>query len=238
MQGWRGRFGKVCPGDWPHGPEFYPMLPDGVVIVAVTLGIQRLVPEEMERIFNMYLSAAKHLAVQECDVILIAGTPIQTYMGWDRTLEMLRNITEDTGIPATSDLKAAIDALNCLGAKKIVLVSPYEEARNEERKKLLESLGFTVLNMKGLGLQRRIDIEKLPPYASYRLSRQAVFESPDADAIYISCPEWPIVRNIQKIEQDTGKSVIAPKPAILWAALKVLHIKESIKGFGKLLELL
>ncbi len=238
MIGWRGRIGKICPNVWELGPEYDPILPDGVVIYAFTLGIEKITPEQMEKVFGTYLSAAKMLASQECDVILVAGTPVQTYMGWDRSLDMLRTITETTGIPAISGLKNAFDALKFLSAKKIVLVTPYEEARNKERKKLSENLGFEVVNIRGLGLQRVVDISKLPPYASYRLAKQAFLETPDADAIWISCPVWPTVRNIERLEHDTGKPVVTAVTVNVWAALRAMHINEPIKRYGRLLELL
>lgn len=237
MIGWRGRIGKVCPGDWHLDTEFAPMLPEGVIIYAMTLGLEKVAVEEMERVFSQYLNAAKLLATQECNVLLIAGSAIQAYMGWDRTLEMLRSIETDTGIPTTSDLKAAMDALKFLSAKKIIIVSPYEEIRNQERKKLCEELGFEVLNTKGLGLHRRVDMSKLPSYASYRLAKQVFFETPEADAIYISCPEWQTTGNIERLEQDTGKPVVAAVQACVWATLREMRIVAPIKGYGKLLEL-
>ncbi len=239
MRGWRGRIGMVIPGDFVYGTEFPPILPEGVILDVHSLGIEKLIPGEMEETFNRNLAACKHLATQECDVIVFGGTPIMTYMGWDRALELKRKIAEATGTPVVLSLEAAIDALKALSAKKIVIATPYVEARNRERKALAESLGFKVLNIKGMGLEKRVDISKQPPYASYRLAKQAFFEAPEeADAIWISCPEWFVVPNIQKLEDDTGKPVVTAPTATTWAALRIMHIKEPIKGCGKLMTLL
>jgi len=78
---------------------------------------------------------------------------------------------------------------------------------------------------------------KLPPYASYRLAKQAFLEFPETDAIWISCPLWPTVRNIERLEYDTGKPVVTSVTANIWAAYREMHIKEPTKGYGKLLEL-
>lgn len=238
MWGWRGRIGFIVPGDMVYGPEFYSILPEGIAIDVHTLGIERLIPEEMERTFNLYFSAAKHLATQECDVIVPTGSPILTYMGYERSLEMVRKIEETVRIPTFLHVKADFDALKEMGAKKIVIVTPYTEKLTQERKQLAQKLGFEVLNTKCLGLERRVEIGKQAPYVSYRLAKQAFLEAPEADAIYISCPEWPVVKNIDKLEQDTGKPVVTTTTVIIWASLRIMQVKEPIKGYGRLLELL
>jgi maleate cis-trans isomerase len=236
MWGWRGRIGLIIPGDFVYGPEFYSILPEGIALDVHTLGIERLVPEEIERIFNLFLLAAQHLASQECDVIFPTGSPILTYVGYDRGLELERKITASTGIPAILNLRADLDALRALSAKKIVIVTPYTEERTLERKKLCQDLGFQVLNTKCLGFEKRVEFGKQPFYASYRLARQAFFETPDADAVYISCPEWATVGNIQKLEDEIGKPVVTSTTSIIWAAFRAMHVNEHIKGYGRLLE--
>ena len=159
-------------------------------------------------------------------------------VGYDRGQEMIQKIRATMTTPLLMDLDTHFDALRALSAKKIVIATPYEDARNEERKKLCESVGFKVLNIKGLGIQRRVDLERQAPYASYRLAKQAFLEAPEADAIYISCPEWPTVKHIERLENDTGKPVVSHATGIIWAALRTMHIKEPVKGYGRLLELL
>ena len=41
---------------------------------------------------------------------------------------------------------------------------------------------------------------------------------------------------IDMLEKDLGKPVITSNQAALWAALKAVKIKDSIKGYGQLLE--
>jgi len=237
--GWRGKIGFVSPArDWRGMPEVYPLLPDGIAMTVTTLGVEKLVAEDANKTFEMYPDAARHLERQECDAIVLGGSVVFPFVGYERSLEMIQKIRESVKVPVINNLEAHFDALRALSAKKIVIATPYEDARNEERKRLCENVGFEVLNIKGLGLQRRIDFGKQPLYAAYRLARQAFLEAPEADAIYISCPEWPTIRHIERLEQDTGKPVVAAVPAMIWASLRAMGIKTSIKGYGKLLDLL
>lgn len=235
MLGWRARIGDIAPALYTASREWGPLLPDGVDLFVVTLGTQRLTPEEFDRVFTLYMDAAKQLAAAEVDFITMGGSPILTYKGIESTRELLKQIEESTGIKATTDLTAAMDAMNRLSAKNIVLATPYENTRNEERKRLLESCGFNVLAMKGLGIQRTADFRKLPSHASYQVARDAFREAPEADAIYIPCGGWEVVGNIDAIERDLGKPVVSCIQARLWVALSTLHIGLPIKGYGKLL---
>ena len=237
MLGWRGKIGFITPaGDTVDYPEYHAVLPDGVIMPMTTLGVQRLVDDDVKKTFSMYPAAAKHLATQECDIIIAAGSLVFSYMGWELTQKMINGIRQSISTPVITDLEAHFDALRILSAKKIVIATPYEEARNQERKKLCESVGFEVLNIKGLGIQRRVELGQQPPYASYRLARQAFLEAPEADAIYISCPEWPTVSTVQNLEDDTGVPVVTAVTGVIWKALKTMHFGEPIKGYGKLLE--
>ena len=132
---------------------------------------------------------------------------------------------------------AQINALKKLGAKKIVFISPFEKERDEERKNFLEDVGFDVLNFKGLGLRRIIDMQNAPHYAAYRLARETFREAPEADAILIDCPVWPVMEHVEVLEKDTGVPVVAPVAAEIWAALTTLRIRGPIKGYGALLEM-
>ena len=231
--GWRAKIGFICPSAvWCGCREYYPILPEGVAFVVATIGASKLAPEGFER----YLPAAREFETEECDVIIAGGAATFTSMGEEHTQELMQKIRESVKVPVIMSLDAHFDALRALSAKKIVIATPHTEKRNEERRKLCEKAGFQVLRIKGLGVERRIDIERLPHYASYRLARQALTEAPEADAVYIPGPVMQTVRHIQQLEDDTGKPVVADVPAVIWAALRAIHLKAPVKGFGRLLE--
>ena len=147
MFGYRGRIGFITPaGDSGGVSEYLTLLPDGVVVIITTCAVSRLVHEDAEKAFSMYPAAAEHLASQECDVIFAPGSLVFSHMGYEPAQDMIQKIRETIGIPVITDLDAHFDALRSLSAKRIVIATPYPEARTEERKKLCESVGFEVLN--------------------------------------------------------------------------------------------
>lgn len=237
MIGWRARIGFIAAGVHLHSQEFDKPLPDGVVWAVVTLGVDRLVPEEFDQAMQKALWAGNVLATREVNYIIVGGAPAQLSVGYEKSLEMARQIEKNTGIPTKLQSTAAIDALNALQAKRIIISSPYEAENNERHKKFLENHGFKVVNVKGIGCPRNLDITKQPSDAAYRQAAQAFRETPNADAIWIPCVVWPVLTNIAPLEKDLGVPVVGDLTNCLFAALKGLKIHDSIKGFGKLLEM-
>ena len=238
MSYWRGRFGIVAAGgdtglDYP---EHAVLLPEGVTMIMKPLGVDKIGAEAAEKVFTMFPDAITFLAKQECDVIIASATLPLILMGWERSQKMIEELRKNIAVPIIMAMDAHMDAMRAFSARKIVMVSPFEEARNEERKKVLESAGFEVVNMKGLGLNRRLDIQRQDSYASYALAKSAFLEAPEADALYISCPDWLVVQNVGKLEYDLKVPVITHASAVVWAALKAMHIRGPVKGYGRLLE--
>ncbi len=238
MLGWRAKIGSIGGSPRANTQERDRLLPEGVVCVYTDLGVRSVAPEDLRRAFESLPRYGEAMAELEVDFIMFSGSAIWHCIGYEKSLEMIKHIEETTGIPTMINSTAQINALNALSAKKIVVASPFDEERNEERRKFLEEVGFEVLNFKGLELRRIIDIQNLSHDASYRLAREAFSEAPEADAILIDCPVWPIMPHVDMLERDTGKPVVAPIAAELWAALTALHIKASIRGYGVLMETL
>lgn len=238
MIGWRARVGYISPGVHINSQEWDRPLPEGVVWAVVTLGVDRLVPEEFEQALQKCLWAGKVLASREADYIIVGGAPAQLSVGYERSLEMAKEIEKATGIPTKLQLTTAAEAFEKLSAKKIIIASPYEQENNEKHKKFIEKQGFEVINVKGLGAKRNLEITKQPGYASYRLAKEAFRETPRADAIWIPCTVWPVLSNVALLEKDLGIPVVPDIIHCLYAALTALNIKGPIKGFGKLLEML
>lgn len=238
MHGWRAKIGEVCPEVYGSSREWMQLLPDGVDLLVVNLGTKGLTPEEFEKGWNLYLNAAKRLAEAKVEFITMGGSPILTYKGIKKTRELIAQVEEVTGVKATTDLTAPMEALNKLSAKKIVLAAPYTDERNQERKRLLESCGYTVLATRGLGITDFVQVRSLPSYAPYQVVKQIFHEVPEAqeaDAIYVSAGAWDVTENIERMERDFGKPVVACIQSRLWVALSTLNIHEPIKGYGTLL---
>jgi len=146
-------------------------------------------------------------------------------------IENVEEILNKSLIPAVTTSRAVISALQTLGTKTISVATPYIDEINQREKAFFESKGFTVKDIKGLGLLNNLEIGRQEPEAAYNLARSLK----KADAIFISCTNFKTFDAIYELEDELHIPVISSNSASLWNAFKLAHKKEKIY-LGRLLE--
>jgi maleate isomerase len=135
-------------------------------------------------------------------------------------------------------LTADIDALKRMNIRKVAVVTPYDEATNNLLTRFLVQSGFDVVLTKGMGIREGKSVAALPDYAAYRFAKTAFMECKQVDGIYVASSRWPTIFNLERLENETGVPVVTSTAAHIWAAFTRLKIRQSITGFGGLLETL
>ena len=188
-------------------------------------------------------SAAKLLATAHPDLVLFGCTSGSLIGGFGYDLELIKRMEGQCGAKALTTSSAVLMALKALGAKRVVVATPYVDRVNEIEKKFLEDNGFEVLNIKGLqnldpdligfpgneGAAGENMIQQM-----YHLTKEVL--NPAADAIFVSCTGLGIAHGINMMERDFGLPVVTSNQASLWGALRSLSIKDDV-GLGKLFTL-
>jgi maleate cis-trans isomerase len=237
MYGWRGRVGIVNPsrGD-VLTYEYYLAAPQGVIVVSAALNVRRLTPDELDRVLDGYQSAVEDLAYEEVDVVVLAGSPPVTMKGYGFERQMLERAREAINVPVMSMIRAEVEALQAAGARRIAIGAPYTAELTDRFADYFTQAGFEVVAKLCLGVERNVDIAKLPEHASYVLARDLLREAPNVDAVHLTCPRWPTLLNLALLEQDLGVPVSSSSQSVLYATLRRLGIRDPIHGFGSLLE--
>ncbi len=164
------------------------------------------------------------------DVVCYACTSGSLIIGEDRVHEELNK-----GAPkakATSLIRSVIKALNTIGARKIVVATPYLDEINACELEYLEQAGLEVLSISGLNLEKDSDMIRVPPdfIVDFALS----LDRSQADAIFISCGALRTIEVIGQIERRAGIPVIASNQAMIWDTFRLAGIDDQFEGFGKL----
>jgi maleate cis-trans isomerase len=216
------------------GREIDRILPPNVTFTSVALGIRDLVESQISAALDRIEEAAKELALRDVDAITMGGTPPVAFGGYGFDKEIIERINRVTPIPATTSQTSADEAMNLLGAKKIVLVTPFMDHINRAVITYLEDSGFQIGSFKTANAPFE-EYPKIPASVPYDLSLEGIKESPDAECIFIPCAAWPVSENIDRLEKETGVPVISSAQAEVWGVLRLIGIKTPIEGYGRIL---
>jgi len=236
MYGWRARIGHVAPsrGD-TLVYEFYRMFPEGFMMLNTTGTVRQLVDDDFEKQLHRIEEAAQDLVENNCDSIIFSGSPLFTRLPFGADRELGQKLSDKFGIPVAAGLTAEVEALKAMNCKKLVVGTPYHEELNQRLKRHLEASGFEVLQIAGYGVRKNAELTDLPVHASYKIAKRLYAKGHDADGIFIACPRWPTITDVQLLEDEIGKPVVTSSLACSWYAMKLIDIKEHVKGFGRLM---
>lgn len=233
MFGWRARLGVLVPTtNKTMEPELYKMTTRGVSVHFSKLKQKEDTVEELQRMADDVPRAAAELADAEVDIIAFGCTTGSLIGGLGYDEQLIRKIESVAHIPATTTSTAVISALKELEIKTLCVATPYQDDLNRMEKQFLESHGFKIIDIRGLGC-RSPEIADVSPKTIYKHAR-AVFR-PEADGLFISCTDLRTSDVLQALEYDLNKPVVSSNQATMWMMLKKVGIGEPIDGYGTLL---
>jgi len=237
--GSRGRVGLILPSvNTVVEPEMNRMRPEGITIH----GARLLIPSDIstiEAFIHMcevgcknVEKATQELETAKVDVYAFAFTAGSFFRGsgWDE--EIARRIETTGHAPCVVTSKVAVDALKAYGVKKIALVSPYAIA-NELLKTYIQQKGIEVIKMEGLSVPSAQEEGRQTLGTFEKLVKRT--DTPEAEAIFVSCTNFATMAALEEIERSLGKLVITANQATFWAALRRIGVDDEIEGFGRLL---
>jgi len=134
---------------------------------------------------------------------------------------------------AASLITGVIRALNAVGAKRIVIATPYLDEINQRESEYMSARGFEIVAIEGLNLEKDSDMVRVKPefIKDFAIS----LDRDDADAIFISCGALRALDVIDEIEATIGKPVICSNQAMIWDTLRLAGINDHFHGYGQLL---
>jgi maleate cis-trans isomerase len=148
---------------------------------------------------------------------------------------MGEKLTAKYGIPISPGISGEIKALKSLSIKKLVVATPHEDTLNQRMKAFLEASSFQVLKIEGYGVRKNADLTDMDIHAAYRIAKRLHEQAPEADGIFIPCPRWPTITDVDLLEREIGKPVITSCQAYIWHGLKMAKVRETVNGFGRLM---
>jgi maleate isomerase len=236
IYGHRARIGYTCPPlsaeIFPY--EFYKLAPAGVTLVITTLTVIERNQSEVDAAYDMSTRAARELAAAGVDVVFLGGVPVNLSRGNQNAQEMLHTLTAELGVPVASSAAAQEKAAKALGCRTVVVAHPYGAKEDTRLIADAERYGCQVLGAMGYGKVIN-EFGRIPVTAALDMGRALMRAHPQADAIFLPSPHWPVISAIEPLEREFGVTVMAASQACTWDALRLAGVRDRIDGYGRLL---
>jgi maleate isomerase len=231
---WRAKIGLITTGgQLITEPRYYGMAPPGVAFYTTRMLNPGTGPESLVEMERNAPRAVEELASARVDAIAYCCTVSGALRGLQGDRAFCQDVEAKWGIPTTSTMLAAVEALQHLGIRQVVVTSPYREEHHESERAYLEEAGIHPLRMRGMGLNSGREYSAVPPQEIYRFSLEAWDDR--ADGLFISCMNFDGLAAAQALEERIHKPVITSHTATLWRALTLAGIEDPIPGYGRLL---
>ena len=89
--------------------------------------------------------------------------------------------------------------------QELITLKITAKTKEERRKKEIEEIRKKIeMESPKIDKIKQLELRKKELLA---YAKEAIYEAPDADAIYIHCPAWPAMSNVDILEKDFGKPV-------------------------------
>ncbi|HVO94014.1 MAG TPA: hypothetical protein VMT22_14285 [Terriglobales bacterium] len=236
FESWRGVVGDIKPTHRPGSlEEFIKLLPEGIGVIPLTVGISSGTEQEFHDVLEDYKQKAAQLAELGVDLIAIGGAPPMMVHGFHGEEKIVKDLEDKHGIPVSTSGRATAQALRALGIRKFVGVTYFAERMNQIFSRYFTEAGFAVEAMEGIEVPFK-DVGRLSGEEIYKHTKKAFLKHPGADAIYMLGSGWRLLKIVRLLEQDLQVPVVYALAAKLWQVEKQFHVREPIRGYGRLLE--
>ena len=182
--------------------DFHKNLPDGVFTATSRMFLDettkqaeiRMIEESLPEANRMLRTVEPHFCVFGC-------TSGGALFGQAHDQKIKAQIEEQTGAETVTILSALSREFAEMGARKLVVLTPYVDELNASIRASLEEDGMEVLSIDGMGITDNIEIgntraDKILKFADERLSPQNLKK---ADCLFISCTNLPAVDALPEI---------------------------------------
>jgi arylmalonate decarboxylase len=214
-----------------EGPIMYP----GVKFIPRGVGVRALTPAGYDAAWDGIVPAAKDLASEGVDAIMVIGTSLTFYRGYEAHQALLAKLRAETGLPVSTMSAAVVEGLRSVGAKRIAVATAYADEVNSRLAAFLRGSGFEVLALEGFGLFGFGEPGGKSEQDIIALSGKAIAGAKTADAVLISCGGLLTLGVAEPIEQRLGVPVVASTQAAFWSAMRLAGDSGYVPGRGRML---
>ena len=158
--------------------------------------------------------ATQALTDAHCGVVAFHCTANSMQEGRSGEERILGAMTRAGAPQATTTATAVRRAFDALGARKVVLITPYDQATTDHEAEFLHEAGYQVLQATGFAL-KGCDAYCATPPAFWR-DRVLEAARGDAEVYFVSCANISVFGVIEELEQRLLRPVVTSNQVVVW----------------------
>jgi maleate cis-trans isomerase len=216
-------------GSMPHYSSFLPLIPSAIKMDFQGLGLYRDSLYEIADKKEGIVQRVKELVVNRgWNAVIVTAAPTELLN--PRLFDDLQAVLP---VPFTTALYACVAALRVCSAKRVLLLTPFDQRMNDLICEYLDKAGIAAVAphpFNELAVPKR-----MRPDDVFELTKNNLDAKDPVDAVYFQGAVLDPIKVLEKIETDLGVTVVASNPAMLWYMLSKLGFAYPVSGYGRLL---
>jgi arylmalonate decarboxylase-like protein len=224
-----GFIGSSSPAS-PHHESFKAFIPKDIAFTFVQeSGEKHSLYDARGKVDTLIGQVRELVAERGWHGVIISGAPKEALNPgmWER-------VSAEINVPISLALRSSVAALLSFSVQRILLMTPVDDQLKKLYRDYLGGFGIESFYPPQM-LRAHTDAQKLTSHEVESMTRNALAQYPDVDAIYFQGALLDPVPILNKLEAELKLPVIASNPAMLWLILSKLGRKYDIAGYGKLL---
>jgi len=195
--------------------DLYRNLPPPVTVHPARMYLEETTPEGEAKMTSEELPrAARLLKTLRPHLVVFGCTSAGALSGPSFLQEMNERIGPLVGCPVLDILSPVAEELNRVQAKKLAVLTPYCAELNRSIRVSLESLGFEVLSIEGMGITVNFELASPTPGEIVAFAQKCGLPA-GAEALFISCTNFRALEARPQLEKHFQVPVVTSNQAVI-----------------------
>ena len=166
------------------------------------------------------LEATAPLVKGGIDLLIYGCTSAGFLAGPKGDAEMVQALSDLGGAPTVSTSTAILSALGQAGIRRVDVVSPYADWKNECLRSFLTSSGITIERLDSFNARNPDELGRIKP--EQVREKALATASPAAEALFLACSQLPTIDIIPGLSEKLARPVWSSVKAAGWQANEIL----------------
>jgi maleate cis-trans isomerase len=186
--------------------------------IGIPRGKGMLTTETLPEYIGQAMTLARTFAGDGLDLVVYGCTAAGFLAGPARDAAIAAELAGITGKPVVTTASAMTAVLKHIGARRIALVTPYQDFVNERLRIFLEQSGIAVETLASFGAETVDELTAITPDEIAARARETM--RPGSDALFIACSQLPTREILPGLERELGRPAWSSIKATAWHAVQ------------------